>query len=365
MTGIYVHVPFCERKCPYCAFYSVPCRSGYVGGYMRSLLKSIAESADNIRADTLYFGGGTPALLGPENIGSIIEICRQRFGLDSAEITLECNPNSIDRQKLKSFRAAGVNRLSVGVQSLDDGELAFLGRLHNRTQALDALRSAREAGFENISADLMIGIKGQTPESIGRTVDELSSLGALHLSVYMIKVEPGTPFDCDTVRDRLMDEDALAELYLGTVEAAETRGFRQYEISNFAVAGYESRHNCKYWEGEEYLGFGPAAHSFYKGIRYCCPGDLEAFIASGPQMTVTDPAPDPSEEYVMLGLRLCKGISLDKLASLGAEEDRIKHISLLAERYASAGLCVTDGRAVRLTPKGMLVSNSVIASFLS
>lgn len=364
MTGIYIHVPFCERKCPYCAFYSETYRADTAAGYVRALKQSIA-GADAVRADTLYFGGGTPALLGPESISEIISLCRQRFCLDSAEITLECNPNSIDNDKLRALRSAGVNRLSVGVQSLDDSELAFLGRLHNSEQALRTLTSAREAGFVNISADLMIGIRGQTPDGLDRTIALLKEYGIVHLSVYMIKVEQGTAFDCDGVRSRLLDEDGISDLYLAVAAAADRHGLPQYEISNFAVPGFESRHNNKYWDREEYLGFGPAAHSFYKGVRFCCPDDLAAFIKNGQQRIDTDPAPDAVWEYIMLGLRLCKGISLDKLASLGADDKTLSHISALAQRLSKAGLCIFEGDKVSLTPKGMLVSNSVISEFLS
>lgn len=364
MRGIYIHVPFCERKCPYCAFYSRPFDKDTADGYLRSLTGCIS-AADPVSADTLYFGGGTPALIGAESIGGIIALCRQRFGLKGAEITLECNPNSIGLSELTALRRNGVNRLSVGVQSLDDGELRFLGRLHGPAQAVSALEAAREAGFENISADLMIGIRGQSRESLCRTVDRLSRLGVKHISVYMIKVEQGTAFDCDAVRERLCGEDRLAELYLSAAEICEKAGFAQYEISNFARPGYESRHNCKYWECEEYLGFGPAAHSFYKGVRFCCPDDLSAFIENGQQRVVTDPAPDPAEEYVMLGLRLSRGIDLDRLEALPGGERIARRILSLSQKLEEAGLCIREGSAVQLTPQGMLVSNSVIAAFLS
>ena len=263
MIGLYVHVPFCERKCPYCAFYSRPFSGQTADAYAAALHRCILGFGDDVKADTLYFGGGTPPLLGIENIGRTIELCRQRFGLDNAEITLECNPNSIDRPALRRSREYGVNRLSVGVQSLDDGELAFLGRLHDSRQAEQTIVSAREEGFENISADLMIGIKGQTCEKLADTVSKLSSLGASHISAYMIKVEQGTAFDCDEVRSRLLDDDELSQLYLGLVDICAANGFAQYEISTFAGEGYESRHNNKYWLGEEYLGFGAAAHSYF------------------------------------------------------------------------------------------------------
>ncbi|MBR6872181.1 MAG: radical SAM family heme chaperone HemW [Ruminococcus sp.] len=366
MTGIYIHVPFCERKCPYCAFYSVARLGDTVKAYTDTLKNAILSFDDNVKADTLYFGGGTPPLLGAENIAEIVGICRKKFGLDGAEITVECNPNSTDIALLRELRACGVNRLSVGVQSLDDKELAFLGRLHDAAQVRAVLDSAREAGFDNVSADLMIGIKEQTSESIESSVSELSSLGASHISVYMIKVESGTAFDCDRVRNGLLGDDELAQLYLDTVSICECYGFKQYEISNFAKNGLVSRHNLKYWTGEDYIGFGPSAHSFFKSVRYCCPDDLAAYIREGQKTVVTEAAPDRAEEYVLLGLRLNCGISLKKCALFGINADRLQRMLVLSRRYEKAGLCTLsqDQDNLTLTPRGMLVSNSIISELL-
>ncbi len=364
MRGIYVHVPFCERKCPYCAFYSRAADRHSVEGYMASLIRSIEGFGDKVQADTLYFGGGTPNLLGAENIAEIISSCRKVFGLDNAEITLECNPNSSGLALFRELKDCGVNRISVGVQSLDDSELEFLGRLHDTAQALKTLEAAKQAGFDNVSADLMIGIKGQTAEKLDASIAELAGCGVSHLSVYMIKVEKGTRFDSDDVRSRLMEEDGLADLYLAVVDSCERHGFMQYEISNFAKAGMESRHNCKYWEREEYIGFGPSAHSFYKGVRYCYPDDIDGFISGSCAPVITDPSPDAFEEYVMLGLRLRKGISLEKLESFELPVSRYRRIISLAERFAKAGFCSIENGYLSLTPKGMLLSNSIITELL-
>lgn len=364
MTGIYIHVPFCERKCPYCAFYSVIPQEDVRERFTARIVEDISRFGERIQADTVYFGGGTPALLGAENIGRILSQLRQSFELVSPEITVECNPNSITSDAMEKMRAAGVNRLSVGVQSLDDGELEFLGRLHNSRQAQDTLINAAAAGFDNISADLMLGIRGQTSDSISDAVRRLKELGVKHISIYMIKVEQGTAFDSPAVRRRLTDDDETAQLYLAAVSACQSAGFEQYEISNFACPGFESRHNLKYWRCQEYLGFGPSAHSFYNGVRYCMPSNLGEYM-KGCEAVITNPSPDRAEEYVMLGLRLNEGISLDRAASLGLDSNRAEKAASLASKLAEKGLCRVSGESVSLTPEGMLVSNSIIAAFLA
>lgn len=366
MTGIYIHVPFCIRKCPYCAFYSVACSDSRIEGYMSALKRDISRYDGSIRADTVYFGGGTPSLLGEDRIADILGTVGKAFMLKDPEVTLECNPCTVDRQQLRQLRNAGVNRLSVGVQSLDDRELRFLGRLHDADTARRTLASAVEAGFENISADLMIGIKGQSADTLRRSTAELGQLGAVHISAYMIKTEQGTPFDSDAVRSRLTDDDESAELYLALTDACGSLGFEQYEISNYAVRGFESRHNLKYWRGEEYIGFGPSAHSFYGGKRLYIASSVDEFIqADETEMLVSEEHPDKAEEYVMLGLRLREGISLDKAVSLGMSEAQKQRAEHFAEQCRKNGLCqVSDGR-ISLTPRGMLVSNSIITGMLT
>ena len=365
MTGVYVHVPFCQRKCPYCAFYSVCGGEDKKALYLSSLMRELDRAPSGIPADTLYFGGGTPALLGAERLSEIIDKFDKHFSFTSPEITVECNPNSITADDLHILRSAGVNRLSVGVQSLDDGELRFLGRLHNASQAELTILNALSAGFENISADLMIGIKGQSGKSLSDSVLRLSELGVRHISVYMIKVEQGTAFDSTSVRARLTDDDETAELYLSVVSACKENGFDHYEISNFARPGFESRHNLKYWRCEEYLGFGPSAHSYFGGVRYRNADTLEEYSALPDHgRAVTDPSPDKAEEYIMLGLRLKEGISLDKAVSLGFDPDRRIKALAYADRLSRSGLCLTEDDRISLTAKGMLVSNSIITDLI-
>ncbi len=345
--GLYIHIPFCKRKCPYCDFYSV--------GYDDSLAELYAQAVvRNIRHyggcfDTVYFGGGTPILL-HKHIG---EILRAADVAPDAEITAECNPCFINDKTLYSLLSGGVNRLSVGVQSLDDRELRALGRLHDADTAEEAVLSARAAGFENISADLMLAVPQQTVQSLDRTLDRLCSLPIDHVSAYMLKIEPDTPFGRNT--PAVPDEDSTADMYLHAVRRLAESGFSQYEISNFAKRGCECAHNLKYWRREEYLGIGPAAHSFYGGRRFEVARDIDGFIASPVQTELTnDNAPDEYEERVMLGLRLSEGIPEELYSPLSGG------LKYIPKQYYR----LENGR-LSLTAEGFLVSNEIISLLLS
>ena len=366
MTGIYVHVPFCLRKCPYCAFYSEVYDEDRANAYVDAVCRNIsAYKGRDITADTLYFGGGTPSLLTPEQVGRIVRICREVFLLDNAEITLEANPCTADEEKLRGYRAAGVNRLSFGIQSADDERLAFLGRLHDFGSAVSAVIAAKNAGFDNISGDLMLGAKGETCDTVKQTIESLCSLPLTHVSAYMLKVEENTPFNDDKIKSLIADDDLMSELYLTAVKELEARGFMQYEISNFAKDGLVSRHNCKYWQGEEYLGFGASAHSFFDGVRCSCPPDIDAYIKAETQpVEITESEPDTSEEYILLGLRLCKGIELDRIRELYSGT-AARSAEKLAALYSRHGLVRLENGNISLTPQGFLVSNSIIAEFIS
>ncbi|MBR1764203.1 MAG: radical SAM family heme chaperone HemW [Ruminococcus sp.] len=369
MIGLYVHVPFCARKCPYCAFYSGAYSKKSAEAFTDAALRNILSyEGRGVRADTLYLGGGTPSLLSPAQVESIISAAEQAFALDvsTAEITLECNPCTVTPEKLRQLRQAGVNRLSVGFQSADGGELALLGRLHTAQRGRETVLAAAEAGFENISCDLMLGLPDQTGEKLCRSISALAALPIQHISAYILKVEEGTEFSSSGISAALPSEDETAALYLETVRLCEAAGFRQYEISNFARHGAESRHNLKYWRCEEYIGIGPAAHSFFGGRRFACPESIEDFITAPTQRElITDPAPDPAEEYIMLGLRLREGIDLDKAARLGFSPRDPARLRALVQGLSKAGLCISSGSRLSLTPKGMLVSNSVISELLS
>ncbi len=355
--GIYIHVPFCGKKCAYCDFYSVAWTKAAAEGYTAAVLRNIRHYSDKSRyVDTIYFGGGTPSLLTAEQLRAILECIRSSFVVSAdAEITMEANPCTLTAQKLSELHGIGINRLSVGVQSMSDAELKVLGRVHSAGRAEQAVLEAAEAGFDNISCDLMIALPDQDKESLRFSIERMTALPVQHISAYILKTENGTPFDCKEIQSRLPDEDSTAELYLEMAGLLEERGFMQYEVSNFAKKGYESRHNTRYWKCSDYLGIGPAAHSCYKGRRFAVERDLEGFINSEvQQITVTDESPCGFEEYAMLRLRLKEGLLLGDVPE-HREEIMKKLPPLIKSGYAE-----TDGERVWLTPKGFLMSNSVI-----
>ena len=355
--GIYIHVPFCGKKCSYCDFYSVCDTKKQAELYVGAVLRNIRHYADTSRTvDTVYFGGGTPSLLTCEQLAEIMSAISKSFALSSdAEVTLEANPSTLTPEKLRGLRSSGINRLSIGVQSMSDRELKILGRSHTADRAEKAVLDAANAGFTNISCDLMTALPEQTPDSLAASIERLSALPIQHISAYILKIEEGTPFDCRDVRSMLPDEDETAELYLLMVKLLRERGFAQYEVSNFAKNGFESRHNCRYWKCLDYLGIGPAAHSCYNGKRFAVERDISGFISSPVQaVTVTDDAPCGLEEFAMLRLRLAEGLLLSDVEA--HREEIIKKIPPLQK----AGYVCFDGERVSLTPEGFLVSNSVI-----
>ncbi|MCD7803968.1 MAG: radical SAM family heme chaperone HemW [Oscillospiraceae bacterium] len=365
MLGIYIHVPFCLRKCPYCAFYSVTYSESLKDDYVNAIARNIRRYSDmRLPCDTVYFGGGTPSLLTPGDVNTVMEAIRSSFNLSpSSEITMEANPSSVTSDSLSGYYRMGVNRLSFGVQSLNDNELRALGRLHDAKTALNAIDMARTADFENISCDLMIGTPYQTIDSLLSSCRQLTSLGIPHISSYMLKIEDGTPYDCNEIRNSVADEDTVCDMYLALCDELRTMGYERYEISNFAKTGLRSRHNMKYWTGEDYLGFGPSAHSLFNSKRFYVPNDLKTYIASEAQPElIEDAEPDRLEEYIMLSLRLSDGMSLEIVNDLGGNAYAVTE---KAKPYADAGfLSLTDNR-ITLTDKGALVSNSIIFELYS
>lgn len=348
--GLYIHVPFCVRKCRYCDFYSVT-ELSLTEEYTRAVIRNIGALGDTF--DTVYFGGGTPSLLTAEQLFRILsaaDIC------SGAEISMECNPNSVTCRYLKDIFCAGVNRLSLGAQSFNDAELRSLGRLHTSEEAVSAVYSAEKAGFENISADLMLAVGGQTVKSLVRSLETAASLPLKHISAYILKIEEGTPLSLDEEYCKaLPDDNETADMYLYTVEYLESRGFEQYEISNFAKSGSECKHNLKYWRDMEYYGIGPAAHSFIGGERRYCPKDLRAFLSAETQENVFSEYGGDPVERAMLTLRLTKeGLDLSEYPKAA------KPAELLTEN----GFMKYENGFLKLTPKGCLVSNSIIASII-
>lgn len=355
--GIYIHVPFCGKKCGYCDFYSLKYSRDSAEGYVQAVLRNIDHYGDSASAvDTIYFGGGTPSLLFPEQLSLIIERIRERFTVnEDCEITLEANPSGLTPGRLRKLRKTGINRLSIGVQSMIDSELGFLGRSHNSARVERAVLDAAEAGFENISCDLMLAVPEQTISSLEISAICLASLPIKHISAYILKVEAGTPFDCDEIRSVVPDDETSADFYLHAVSVLEGLGFRQYEVSNFAVPGYESRHNCRYWQCRDYIGIGPSAHSCFGGKRFAAESSLEKFICSDVQpVYITDDSPCGFEEYAMLRLRLREGLDLRNIGERRASLEK-KLPPLISSGYINF-----DGDIISLTPKGFLMSNSVI-----
>lgn len=346
MLGLYMHVPFCRKKCPYCDFYSVGFREELAAEYADAVLRNIRHYGGCY--DTVYFGGGTPILFARHIPRILAEVHRTV----SAEVTVECNPLEMDRETLTALFSSGVNRLSVGVQSAVNTELRALGRTHTFEQARQAILTAREVGFYDISADIMLGIPGQDRSSLTYTIGKLCELPITHVSAYLLKIEPNTVFYKNP--PALPNDDDTAALYLAAVHRLEALGFKQYEISNFAKGGMTSSHNLKYWRREEYLGIGPAAHSFYNGRRFAVKRDLREFIASEHQIEeITDDAPDELEERIMLGLRLTEGIPKELW-------ERVKSaLPLIPEKYYRI-----ENDRLSLTPEGFLVSNEIISTLL-
>lgn len=365
MTGIYIHVPFCLRKCPYCDFYSVRYDADLAERYVRAVCRNLDALGDrDIQADTVYFGGGTPSLLTESQVYRISDSVQKNVHLYDPETTLEANPSSVGEDKLRGYFSAGVNRISFGVQSADDSQLRFLGRLHDFQKAVNAVESAARVGFGNISCDLMLGVEGQDAYSLERTAERLLELPITHLSAYMLKIESGTPFDRDGIRARIADDDGMCGLYLRLCEIMRSRGWEHYEISNFAKDGKRSRHNMKYWTLEPYIGIGCAAHSYFAGERTECHADIDSFVNGKVQKNVLlERDPDRFEEYVMLSLRTSDGITRGRLEELGSEE-LARRVFGRAEKLAQGGLCEVSDDRIRLTDNGFLLSNSIIVHLL-
>jgi oxygen-independent coproporphyrinogen-3 oxidase len=343
--GLYIHIPFCGRKCPYCDFYSVTDFS-YSQAYVEAVCRNLKAHSGSV-FDTVYFGGGTPSIIPAEHFGDILRCVKTT---KDAEITAEVNPDSASPEFLEALIKTGVNRLSIGVQSLFDDDLTVLGRLHSAEKAIDTIKIAKTAGFQNISADLMLALPNQTNECIAEEIRLLDELGVNHISAYLLKIENGTPFAMNNPVG-LPDDDRTADLYLFAVSELEKYGFLQYEISNFAKPGYHSRHNIKYWECREYIGIGTAAHSYYGGKRFAVPRDIDAFINAETQPTyITDEHPGGAAEKIMLALRLtARGIPYS-----GA-----------CDKFIAAGLMKRVGEGAALTPAGCLVSNLIIGELSS
>lgn len=365
LSGIYIHIPFCKQKCIYCDFYSLPGREGQMDAYCAALRNQLAKTDfTGYTADTIYFGGGTPSLLGAARLGGILEAISNACAVSAdAEITLEANPDSAGgAEALRDLRRAGFNRISLGMQSASDTELAALGRVHTAGQVREAVEAAREGGFDNLSLDLIYGLPGQSVGQWRRNLEAAAALSPEHLSCYGLKAEEGTPLYAR--RDSLPGDDIQAEMYMETVEFLESHGFLQYEISNFAKPGRASRHNLKYWTLGEYAGFGPGAHSDFRGVRYAWTRDLPGWLAGHPALSERREVPpeERAAEWLMLGLRTVYG--LDPEAYEKTFRRPFAPFLPFLERCVQAGYAVREAGRWHLTPRGFLVSNQIIGEML-
>jgi oxygen-independent coproporphyrinogen-3 oxidase len=366
MRGLYVHIPFCVKKCAYCDFYSLPQRLESLDSYLDALLKEACQHK-GLGFQTLYLGGGTPSLLGAEGLTRLLKGLGQILDLSSlGEASMEANPESVSSALLDSARASGINRISIGVQSLSDLELSRVGRIHTADQAVYAIELAKKAGFNNVSADVILGLPGQDWQSLMVTLETLIALNIQHLSVYCLSIEPHTPLALKPVLD-MPSEDGQADLFQNVVELMGNRGFTHYEISNFALAGYECEHNLNYWRGGEYLGLGPAAASHLNEKRFKNKADLDAYLIDpcGQVDEIEElKAESKAAEESILRLRLLQeGLDTDELA----RRFGIQNISGLIERLnnlAEKDLLIRNRSNYRLEPACALVSNPILARIL-
>lgn len=358
-VSLYLHIPFCRTRCAYCGFVSGTALEKQQD-YLDALCRTIASAPlDGCEAATIYFGGGTPTLLGEGLLTALASIRRRLPLTPDAEITLEANPGTVTPELLRSLREGGFNRISFGLQDSDDAVLRLLGRGHTASEGREAAAMARTVGFENISVDFMLATPGQTPEKARRLAEYGAALGVPHISSYLLKVEPGTPFFERHIERECPDADAAADCYLAFYEALEAAGYRHYEISNAAYPGFESRHNSAYWKLAEFLGIGPGAASFFDGRRFRFGDDTEAFITDpDPWKSVIDEGPGGGwEEAVMLALRLADGLSPELAAQYGQDYGALLR---RASPLQKAGLLIAAPQRISLTDRGFLLSNSII-----
>ena len=367
---LYVHIPFCVRKCQYCDFLSGPSDEETKDRYIEALLKEIraTEHTEDYEIVSVFIGGGTPSALKAEAIASIMRTLQEQFFFcEDAEVTIEANPGTVDLEKLTIYRNVGINRLSLGLQSTDAEELKLLGRIHSYEEFLKSYEWAREAGFSNINIDLMFAIPGQTGEAWRQHLYQVAELNPEHISAYSLIIEEGTPFAEQNLD--LPDEDTEYQMYEDTAEILERYGYRQYEISNYAKQGYMCRHNAGYWQRREYLGFGLGASSLYRGMRFSNTRRMQEYLkeSRNPDQIRKDVTVlsrnERIEEFMFLGLRMTEGISEKKFE----ENFDVRLMDVygdILQKYEETGFMEQIETKWRLTRKGIHVSNHILADFL-
>ena len=370
--GLYLHIPFCASICGYCNFnrglYDEPLKTRYV----TALVEEIDRCGADEPADTIYFGGGTPSLLEPAEVGGLIDACRRSFQVsDAAEVTLEINPENAVPALLEGYRRVGVNRLSFGVQSFLDAELARLDRAHSAGRAREAVALAREADFDNVSLDLMLWLPQQTVAQAHESVSALLSLRPEHASLYLLELYPNAPLRDAMTRGAwsLAPEDDAVDMYLGALDRLDAAGYEHYELSNVALPGRRSRHNLKYWTDGVWLGFGCGAHSTRDGIRWHNIAGVTEYVSlveSGDDPGIDHRVLSPDqrvEEALFTGLRLTEGVDLSSVGREYGVDAWVRYGEALS-RHADAGLVIREANRLRLTRRGMLLANEVMGVFV-
>jgi len=377
--GLYIHIPFCMKKCLYCDFYSIPAANEQLKSlYLEALMLHFEEHSLQLAPyviDSIYFGGGTPSLLSAEQMHMILKKLKKSFYIsDKCEITLEANPGTIDKAKLSSFRKSGINRLSIGCQSFFDSDLRVCGRIHNTRDNVRAMMDARDAGFKNINVDIMYGLPGQSLQNVLSSIERAIKLGAAHISLYGLKVEEGTPFYAMQTQRKLAlpDEDTESDMYFVACNLLRNNGYRHYEISNFAKPGFESVHNLKYWNCDEYVGFGPSAHSFFSGKRFNYKNSASLYIKNFTEnydgLGIVDKCIDVQfgtqmAEYVMLRMRLGEGINCEEFKKRFGRTFESMYLAKITP-FLRSGHIVKTSTGYAFTEQGMYVSNYILSRII-
>lgn len=372
--GLYLHLPYCTVRCSYCDFFLVPGRGQRLEDYTSALAAEMGASPEPLRrrsADTLHLGGGTPSLLPPALLETLLAAARRAFPLVSgAEVALEANPEDLDHGHLQALADQGVNRLTIGVQSLDERLLVMMRRPHTGRRAIAAIEAARRAPFRSLGVDLILGLPGQEAGATLEQIGQIAALGVDHVSLYLLEIHPRTRLgrEIELGKQRSMDDDQAARLYEEAADLLGERGFEHYEISNFARPGHRSRHNVKYWTDQDYVGFGPSAHSYVDGRRFMNRADLGAYLAGGGLETerIEDPQPRAGRgaEALCAGLRMLEGVDLEALRQRYGAAIPSAGDPRLAE-FRNLGLAEVAGDRLRLTRRGRLISNELFVRLLS
>ena len=366
--GLYVHIPFCKRRCNYCDFCSFAEGEGVPREkYIEALIADIESyGGREVSLDTVFFGGGTPSLLSPSELSKIVNSIRKTFEIDEGcEFTLEANPATLNREKLISYMENGVNRISLGLQSIHENELKILGRIHSYDDFLKTFRLCRECGITNINVDLMYSFPEQTEESLRKTLNTITELSPEHISLYGLILEEGTPLYERRLVLAFPDEDKELSMYRLAANLLRSRGYLHYEISNYSKEGFRSKHNLKYWRDEEYIGVGLSAYSYFGGERYGRTRDISEYLKAPTDRAYCEriTPSDEREEYVMLALRLSEGLSLDGYRRRFNEDFEVGREEKLSE-YERLGLLKIKDGCISLTEEGFYVSNTIISSLI-